>query len=170
MMLGGELVLHEPLVRYRIGTGVSSALYHHRKPVVKVWRDWGPSLDQAEHDLAAIADRLPPERVAEFRKEFAFERARAENHLVLLESPSFRARWRAFQKERREGSSVAAPFMYASAELVEPRHGVKQQVAEPLWQQIGLGGCAAFKSAFGGARRPAEPPENSRPKPRRKMV
>ena len=33
-----------------------------------------------------------------------------------------------------------------------------------------LGGCAAFKSVFGGARRPAEPPENSRPKSRRKMV
>ena len=113
MMLGGELVLHEPLVRYRLGSGVSSTLYHHRTPVIKGWRDWGPSLDQAEHDLAAVAERLPPERVAEFRKAFAFERARAENHLALLESPSFRTRWRAFLQERREGYSVAALFMYA---------------------------------------------------------
>jgi len=114
LMLGGnELVLPDRLVRYRVGTGHTSPLRHHRKPAIHGWRMWLPSLDQAEHDLAAIADRLSPERIAEFRQTFAMERARAENHLTLLESPSFRARWKAFRQERRTGFGAAAPFTYA---------------------------------------------------------
>lgn len=113
MLGGGELVLPDHLVQYRLGTGHTSPLRHHRKPAVHGWRMWLPSLDQAEHDLDAVADRLPPERVAEFRQTFAAERARAENHLTLLESPSFRARLKAFRQERRTGYGAAAPFMYA---------------------------------------------------------
>ena len=113
MLGGGELVLPDHLVQYRLGTGHTSPLRHHREPAVHGWRMWLPSLDQAEHDLDAVADRLPPERVAEFRQTFAAERARAENHLTLLESPSFRARWKAFRQERRTGFGAAAPFIYA---------------------------------------------------------
>ena len=114
LMLGGdELVLPDRLVQYRIGTGHTSPLHHHRASAIYGWRTWFPSLDQAEHDLDAVADRLPPERVAAFRQTFAAERTRAENHLTLLESPSFRARWKAFRQERRTGFGAAAPFMYA---------------------------------------------------------
>ena len=113
LMLGSWLTVPTPLVQYRLGTGNTSPLYHHRAPAINGWRTWLPSLDQAEHDLDAVADRLSPERVAEFRQMFAAERARAENHLTLLESPSFRARWKAFRQERRTGYGAAAPFMYA---------------------------------------------------------
>ncbi len=113
LMRGSWLTIPDRLVQYRLGTGTTSPLYHHRIPAIHGWRTWLPSLDQAEHDLAAIAGHLSPERVAEFRRSFAFERTRAENHLILLESPSFRARWKAFLRERREGYGAAAPFMYA---------------------------------------------------------
>ena len=113
LMLGGWLTVPDRLVKYRLGTGNTSPLHQHRKPAIHGWRVWLPSLDQAEHDLDSIADRLSPERVAEFRQTFAAERARAENHLILLESPSFRVRWKAFQQERHTGFGVAAPFMYA---------------------------------------------------------
>ena len=113
MMLGGALVIPDRLVNYRIGSGITSALRHHRTPAITGWRVWRPSLDQAERDLAMVADRLPPGRVEEFRRKFAFERVRAENHLTLLESPSFRARWRAFRQEYRMGCQISAPFMIA---------------------------------------------------------
>ena len=113
IMLGSWLAVPDRLVWYRLGTGQTSPLRHHRAPAIHGWRTWLPSLDQAEHDLSAIADRLPPEHVEEFRKTFAFERARAENHLTLLEAPSFVTRWRAFRQERRTGYCAAALFMYA---------------------------------------------------------
>ena len=113
MMLGGELILPDRLVKYRIGAGHTSPLRHHRASAIYGWRSWLPSLDQAQHDLEAFSDHLPSERVEEFRRMFAYERIRAENHLTLLESPSFRTRWRAFLQERRTGFGVAAPFMYA---------------------------------------------------------
>jgi len=113
LMLGGELVLPNRLVQYRIGTGKSSPLRHHRGPAIFSWRVKPPSMDQALHDLEAIADSMPPERVEKFRQAFAAERARAENHLKLLESPSFRERWKAFKQERRTGFEAAAPFTYS---------------------------------------------------------
>ncbi len=113
LMLGGELVLPDRLVQYRIGTGHTSPLRHHRASAVYGWRTRLPSLDQAQHDLESFSDRLPPERMEEFRKTFAIERTRVETHLMLLESPSFRARWRAFRQERHTGFCVAAPFTYA---------------------------------------------------------
>ena len=113
MMLGSELVIPDRLVKYRVGSGITSALHHHRTPAINGWRLWLPTLDQAERDLALIADRLSPERVEKFRQKFAFERVRAENHLILLESSSFSARWKAFRQERRDGYSTAVPFMYA---------------------------------------------------------
>ena len=113
MMLGGALVIPDRIVNYRIGSGITSALYHHRTPAITGWRVWLPSLDQAERDLATIADRLPPGRVEEFRRKFAVERTRAENHLKLLESPSFRVRWNAFKKEYRMGWQISPLFMLA---------------------------------------------------------
>jgi len=114
LMLGGWLTVSDQLVLYRLGTGQTSPLYHHRAPAIHGWRVWAPSLDQAEHDLKAVANRLPQERVDEFRKTFAAERAYAENHLTLLESPSFRKRWKAFMQERRTGHfGAAAPFTYS---------------------------------------------------------
>ena len=70
-----------------------------------------PCLDQAVHDLMAFSDHLSPERAEEFHKAFDAERAFAENHLTLLESPSFRARWKAFQQERRMGCYNSYVFM-----------------------------------------------------------
>ncbi len=113
MLGGGELVIPDRLVEYRLGSGLTSTLYHHRTPVIKSWHLFLSSLDQVEHDLAAIADRLPPERVEEFRTTFAFERARAENHLILVESPSFHERWKAFRQELRMGRINGLVFMYA---------------------------------------------------------
>ena len=113
MMLGGALVIPDCLVKYRIGSGITSALRHHRTPAITGWRVWRPSLDQAERDLAMVTNRLSSVRVEEFRRKFAFERARAENHLTLLESPSFRARWTAFRQEYRMGCHISAPFMLA---------------------------------------------------------
>ena len=113
MMLDGALVIPDCLVKYRIGSGITSALRHHRTPAITGWRVWRPSLDQAERDLAMVTNRLSPERVEEFRRKFAFERARAENHLTLLESPSFQARWAAFRQEYRMGCHISAPFMLA---------------------------------------------------------
>jgi len=111
MMLGGELVIPDRLVLYRLGSGLTSALYNHRTPVIKSWRMLLLSLDQTEHDLAAIADRLPPERVAEFRRTFEHERVFAQNHLALVESPSFCARWTAFRRELRMGRYNSYVFM-----------------------------------------------------------
>lgn len=113
LMLGGWISLPDRLVQYRLGTGQTSPLRRHRAPAIHGWKMWLPSLDQAEHDLTAIAGRLPPERVAKFRQTFAFERSRAENHLTLLESPSFSERWKAFKQERHTGFGAAVPFMYA---------------------------------------------------------
>ena len=111
VMLGNELVIPDRLVLYRLGSGLTSALYNHRTPVIKSWHMLLLGLDQAEHDLAAIADRLPPERVEELRRTFAHERVFAKNHLELVESPSFRTRWAAFQKERRMGCYNSYVFM-----------------------------------------------------------
>ena len=114
LMLGGdELVIPDRLVKYRLGSGLTSTLHHHRTPVIKSWRLLLSGLDQAEYDLAAIADSLLPERVEAFRKAFARERVFAENHLTLVESPSFRARWRALRKERMMGYWNSRVFMYA---------------------------------------------------------
>ena len=113
MLGGGELAIPDRLVEYRLGSGLTSTLYHHRAPVVKSWRLFLLSLDQVEHDLAAIANRLPPERVEEFRTTFAFERARAENHLVLVGSSSSQERWKAFRQELRMGRINGFVFMYA---------------------------------------------------------
>ena len=113
LMLGSELVLPDRLVKYRIGTGHASPLCRHRESAIYGWRSISPSLDQALHDLSELSGRMSPERSEGFRRKFALERARAENHLVLLESPSFRERWKAFLEERRTGFCVAAPFMYA---------------------------------------------------------
>lgn len=111
MMLGGELVIPDRLVLYRLGSGLTSALYDHRTPVIKSWRMSLLSLDQTEHDLAAISDRLPPERVEELRRQFDRERVFAQNHLALVESPSFRTRWTAFQRERSMGRYNSYVFL-----------------------------------------------------------
>ncbi len=113
MLGGGELVIPDRLVEYRLGSGLTSTLYHHRTPVIKSWRMLLSALDQTEHDLSSIAHLLPPERVEEFRKMFAHERVFAENHLVLVESPSFRMRWKALRTERMMGYWNARIFMYA---------------------------------------------------------
>ena len=114
LMLGGdELVIPDHLVKYRLGSGLTSTLYHHRTPVIKSWRMLLPGLDQAEYDLSAIADRLPQEHVAHLRRTFARDRFFAENHLTLVESPSFRARWKALRQERMMGYWNARIFMYS---------------------------------------------------------
>lgn len=111
MLGGGELVIPDRLVLYRLGSGLTSALYNHRTPVIKSWKMLLLGLDQAEHDLAAIADRLPPERVEAFRRAFEHERDFAQNHLALVESPSFRTRWTAFRREQRMGRYNSYVFL-----------------------------------------------------------
>lgn len=111
LMLGGELILPDRLVQYRIGSGLTSPLHHHRAVAIRCWQGRMPCLDQAVHDLMAFSDHLSPERAEEFHKAFDAERAFAENHLTLLESPSFRARWKAFQQERRMGCYNSYVFM-----------------------------------------------------------
>ena len=113
MMLGGELVLPDRLVKYRIGTGLTSTLHHHRVVAIRSWQVRIPCLDQAVHDLMSFSAHLPPKRVEEFRKAFDAERDYAENHLMLLESPSFRARWKAFLQELRMGRCNSHVFMLA---------------------------------------------------------
>lgn len=96
MMLGDFVEMKDRLVRYRIGTGVSNALFDVRRPMLRMARDGLVAIGQGERDI----ERLGAASV--LRGRLADDRRQAEARRDLIEGGTLRVR---LSGARRLGTS-----------------------------------------------------------------
>ena len=101
LMLGGELNIPEPLVRYRVGTGISSGLYDIRGPELRCIRQFPESIAQSLADLESLRGRIPDSAIAAMRERLEGEIRHAADYEELLSAPTFAARFRAWRRVHR---------------------------------------------------------------------
>ena len=97
-MIGSQLELNEILVRYRLGTGVSSSQWNIRKVVGGCYAGLVTSLEQSMRDLEFISPCLDDETVASWQKRLSYETSEAIKRRDLILGKTYRERKMAAQK------------------------------------------------------------------------
>lgn len=102
IMIGPQLVMAEPLVRYRIGSGETTGLDSFRRPVVRAILSTRASIPQCQRDLAdaRVKGRILPEVYAREMEKLEADDRHNDRMLELFTSDSFRKRWKVFKEVR----------------------------------------------------------------------
>ena len=98
MMRGGELILPDKLLLYRIGSGVTSTAKKQREPSIRGMVGWYKAYPQVFSDLEYLRTSLGEQRYAEFYKKFSEDREYVAHYIELLTAESFGKRYRAYKK------------------------------------------------------------------------
>ena len=100
-MLGGEINISESLVRYRVGTGISSGMYDVRAPEIRCVGQLPESLAQSLVDLESRRGMMSAGDYEAWKARFELEKDNAEVYFQLIVSRVFIERWRAWRKIRK---------------------------------------------------------------------
>jgi glycosyltransferase involved in cell wall biosynthesis len=101
LMLGGELNIPEPLVRYRVGTGISSGLYDIREPEMRCVRQLPHSIAQSLADLDSLRGRMAESEMRAWRERLESDERAASDYLEFLTGATFAERWRVWHRLRK---------------------------------------------------------------------
>lgn len=92
LMIGSQLELNEILVRYRLGTGVSSSQWNIRKVVGGCYSGLVTSLEQSMRDLEFIRPSLDDETAALWLQRLSYETSEAIKRRDLILGKTYRER------------------------------------------------------------------------------
>ena len=92
LLLGGETVIADRLVKYRTGTGVSSSQWDVRSVVLRSYGCLAKTLDMSLNDLEHVRGRLGPVEYGRWQERFSREIADARDKVELASSASFSRR------------------------------------------------------------------------------
>lgn len=84
LRLQGEIVLDEPLIEYRIGTGVSTEMFNYRRPQIRCRQKILTGLELARSELEQARNWLHEKNVKRILRDFEQERKNSEGWLKLL--------------------------------------------------------------------------------------
>lgn len=98
LMIGSQLELNEILVRYRLGTGVSSSQWDIRKVVGGCYAGLVTSLEQSMRDLEFIRPSLDDETAALWLQRLSYETSEAIKRRDLILGKTYRERRLAARK------------------------------------------------------------------------
>lgn len=113
---GREVLVDEPLVRYRIGTGISSSVEDIRETELKCMRMNGKSFAQVREDLRGCRNEEVGSR---WLKVVAEEERIVELGIELRSAPTFLRRLKAYRK--LPGKSLLTPYGVKLAIYLLPR-------------------------------------------------
>lgn len=110
LMLGDELRVDLPLVRYRLGSGISSESSNVRQAELRCMRQFPESLAQCRRDLEAIRADIGESKYAEWTARLDYDGRQHAVSATLLGSPRFGDRWRAYRA--LEKPPITAPYRW----------------------------------------------------------
>ena len=119
LMLGREINLEGPLVRYRVGTGISSGLYNVREPELVCIRQLPLSLAQSRRDLDWRRPQMDEETYQSWRRRLDSDERETLLYTRLLSAPTFRERWRSWRAVRKP--AISRPGYYKLMIYLLPR-------------------------------------------------
>lgn len=97
LMIGTRINIPEPLVYYRVNSGVSAGFNNYRARRIKVLRNYELSAyRQLQKDLDFISEKLPVEKRSNIQKKINYRIALANNMLMLLDGKTFSNRLSGF--------------------------------------------------------------------------
>ena len=101
LMLGPELVLPDRLVRYRLGTGLSSSLWRVRAPLRRARGDLLLALEQSRVDLEVVRKDISEADYAAWLARLDADRERAEAEVQMLDGDTFAVRLAGYRRLAR---------------------------------------------------------------------
>lgn len=110
LMLGDELRVDLPLVRYRIGSGISSDSSNMRQAELRCMRQFPESLAQCRRDLEAIRADIGEPKYAEWTARLDSDERQHAASATLLGAPRFGDRWRAYRT--LEKPPITVPYRW----------------------------------------------------------
>ena len=119
LMLGREINLEETLVRYRIGTGISSGLYALRDPELVCIRQLPISLAQSRRDLDWRRPQMTEKAYDDWRRRLDADGRETQLYTQLLSAETFRERWRSWRAVRKP--ALSRPGYYKLMIYLLPR-------------------------------------------------
>ena len=119
LMLGPELVLPDRLVRYRLGTGISTSLWRIREPMCRCRHLLLDNLKQASRDLDSVRDFMTASDLSGWERRLEADRRRVEAELMLFEGHAFSQRVEGFRSMGR--SPLLSRRQYLKCAFLMPR-------------------------------------------------
>ena len=103
LMLGGEINIPEPLVKYRVGTGISSGMYDIREPELRCVRQLPQSIAQSLIDLESRRSAIGDDAYVHWRRRLESELENARKYADLIGGADFATRFKAWRGMPRPG-------------------------------------------------------------------
>lgn len=119
MMLGGDAVIPDRLVRYRVGTGVSNSRWDVRSSVVRNYTGLVESLGLSADDVEHLGSRMSGAERRLWMDRLSREIDDARDRVELATAPSFRRRLAAARRMR--GIRVASVWGWLLLSFLAPR-------------------------------------------------